>query len=775
MEAGVIWMPRLPPRSLALVQTVQGVVKAGFKDAAHPVGMSPHCRPWPPLNWPNVASPSGCCIVVPAHGSIVTALYVSFEEVLPLYSALDEHSAAHDVDARRNTDLGTARCTARHLYAAAVPLACLYLVRHQLMVARRPYANQSTLDNLDALVILFAGLYTYLLAGKTTPLKHWTSSFSRHIAALFLIQNLTKAPHYSAATYSLLFLTSALSSLVLVGTSVVYQMLQDVSFQKVNLALFSSCLAGYTVMMLVEPSHPAIPIGRHYRDIMATGMVILLHIAGDFLSLSILRRTSAFTVASITLLSSSITTPFWHLFFWKTPPFTNVQWLASALAIYAALSYFLDGLTASAAATKTASQAWPRRYSFVLPCLTLVPFLVLACSPLTPIPHSGSYAWNATTAHSPRLMPHQYDASYNLTRNANGSTALDSACVRRPLPISSEYVGPGARPDFHAFDDVLLVVFFSHARYDINLDGYREVYSVYFPNVRIASNSVCWVPTARIADSCTRTMSGGLVHAEEDISAGWFKMGGRMTKLIKFTPQAHHMLYTAMKDHPCYAGYLWAPFDALLNPQALHAPPPAWVSKQTAEEYYLEANAWGTDWEWWWYWVFVYHLSWLTAFQVGEKHVGLGVCLPAYERMPLHMRKRLEGFTGGAGHLVGGSADTMYLPGHLRADFLDVLGTFLQTDCFLEIALPTTVHLVLPVDEEIAFVDHWWNQPSPSPTNTSFVRQKWEEGYEVDSLHSFHWGDIQDDGFFGPNKNSVADMRALFADSFKRQGIIPPR
>jgi hypothetical protein len=59
--------------------------------------------------------------------------------------------------------------------------------------------------------------------------------------------------------------------------------------------------------------------------------------------------------------------------------------------------------------------------------------------------------------------------------------------VRRPLPVSSEYVGPGARPDFHAFDNVLLVVFFSHARYDINLDGYREVYSPYFPNVRILS------------------------------------------------------------------------------------------------------------------------------------------------------------------------------------------------------------------------------------------------------------------------------------------------
>ncbi len=28
---------------------------------------------------------------------------------------------------------------------------------------------------------------------------------------------------------------------------------------------------------------------------------------------------------------------------------------------------------------------------------------------------------------------------------------------------------------------------------------------------------------------------------------------------------AHHMLYTAMMEHNCYDGYLWAPFDTLLN------------------------------------------------------------------------------------------------------------------------------------------------------------------------------------------------------------------
>ena len=46
-------------------------------------------------------------------------------------------------------------------------------------------------------------------------------------------------------------------------------------------------------------------------------------------------------------------------------------------------------------------------------------------------------------------------------------------------------------------------------------------------------------------------------QAAEDLSdLENYKIGGRM---------AHHMLYTAMQEHPCYDGYLWAPFDTLLN------------------------------------------------------------------------------------------------------------------------------------------------------------------------------------------------------------------
>ena len=66
------------------------------------------------------------------------------------------------------------------------------------------------------------------------------------------------------------------------------------------------------------------------------------------------------------------------------------------------------------------------------------------------------------------------------------------ACARRPLafaPLRS----PEARV-YREFDDVLLVVFFSHARYDVNLDYYRAVYAEYFPNVsppRLSRTSDC--------------------------------------------------------------------------------------------------------------------------------------------------------------------------------------------------------------------------------------------------------------------------------------------
>ena len=79
--------------------------------------------------------------------------------------------------------------------------------------------------------------------------------------------------------------------------------------------------------------------------------------------------------------------------------------------------------------------------------------------------------------------------------------------------------------------------------------------------------------------------------------------------------------------------------------------------------------------------------------------------MPAFEKAPTVMREHLASLTNGT-RLIGGSADTMYIPGRHRISFMDILGLFLETDCFLEIATPTTLHLVSPPGDPILYVDH---------------------------------------------------------------------
>ena len=80
--------------------------------------------------------------------------------------------------------------------------------------------------------------------------------------------------------------------------------------------------------------------------------------------------------------------------------------------------------------------------------------------------------------------------------------------------------------------------------------------------------------------------------------------------------------------------------------------------------------------------------------------------MQAFNKVPEHQRARLAAFNDGETRLLGGSSDTIYIPGKHRETFLSTLALFLETDCFLEIATPTTVHLTVPPDEPILFVDH---------------------------------------------------------------------
>lgn len=50
-------------------------------------------------------------------------------------------------------------------------------------------------------------------------------------------------------------------------------------------------------------------------------------------------------------------------------------------------------------------------------------------------------------------------------------SVVTETCQRKPL-ASLSWHDPRI---YHEFDNVLLIVFFSHARYDVNLDNYKKV------------------------------------------------------------------------------------------------------------------------------------------------------------------------------------------------------------------------------------------------------------------------------------------------------------
>ena len=90
--------------------------------------------------------------------------------------------------------------------------------------------------------------------------------------------------------------------------------------------------------------------------------------------------------------------------------------------------------------------------------------------------------WTSFTIYSTDQIAAEDAGALSHSSSLDLLTAAAVTCPRRPLASASYFKGNRM---YHAFDDVLLVVFFSHARYDVNLDYYREVYAEFFPNVRI--------------------------------------------------------------------------------------------------------------------------------------------------------------------------------------------------------------------------------------------------------------------------------------------------
>lgn len=189
------------------------------------------------------------------------------------------------------------------------------------------------------------------------------------------------------------------------------------------------------------------------------------------------------------------------------------------------------------------------------------------------------------------------------------------------------------------------------------------------------------------------------------------------------------MLDQHVAEEDCYEGYLWAPFDTFLNVARLlqfnrdkmwyHSPFGVPVPNMALEDATKHASPakispdpygnvtkiwrhWGPDW-WFvlclcrgpisfpadthpipvyrWGRVRYYHDVWGASLILGfsEPHVGLSVCMLAFEKVPLHMRKHLASLTGNETRLVGGSSDTAYFPRepHVYPKFARALTIFI--------------------------------------------------------------------------------------------------
>ncbi|KAH7913341.1 hypothetical protein BJ138DRAFT_1146234 [Hygrophoropsis aurantiaca] len=544
--------------------------------------------------------------------------------------------------------------------------------------------------------------------------------------------------------YSILCATALSTSLCLTAIDVVYKHHHPSSFDTINLILFASCaviqLSLYLLQSLfIAPTAPADIV----MMLASSSFVLpLLEATRDVVVLLIISSYDAVTESTLAAFAAMLII---------MVPATNSMDLPSNLmvggliAIIAAVTYGYTLVKSSEDDTESETQ--PRRV--ILGTLALVLALVYISITLV---HEGTGVTGPAFPFGFQVGP------------------KPQTCHRKSLASHSFIEGPR---NYTKFDDILLIVFFSHARYNANLDFHREVYADYFPNI-------VYIGPASREDAGFAHSYDVLVdsyESDEDLSdPSFYKMAGRM---------AHHMLYTALREHDCYDGYLWAPFDTLLNIPRLeqfnqdkfwyHSPWAEPVPNPAIEEHVSVRNAslhapaallspdpslnltdgwrgWGLD--WWW----------------GDPHVGVSVCMEAFWKVPSERRERLALLTDGETRLIGGSADTLYIPGRHRNQFMDTLGLFLETECFLEIATPTALHLVVPPDDHILYVDHWWIwQP---PFNASFVRQQWKAGFEVDTFHTFHWGDRDPvDGEWRSNHEHIADVRSLLRESAERQGI----
>ncbi|KAG8981346.1 hypothetical protein FRB90_007314, partial [Tulasnella sp. 427] len=449
---------------------------------------------------------------------------------LPEEVILDDDDDPHDPAASR---------IGRQPVLQLIFLACLLLIGDYAMTSRAAIWKDVPLHTAAALTVVFAALNDQFFLGRPAVLALWTPALLQFCASILPSPVLPS----TFSDLNIFLATPIYSAFLLLAIELIFKRNHAISLSTLGLILFIATFLCHVGAFFLSASQFSISWNTSYL------IHALLQAGVGVASLAVIKYTSVFAFCSLTLLSSALLLPVHGGILQVLPDQQAIQLFISALGIYGAFAFWRAWTTADTPPNSPgdAETRWlPKPSSAIWGlCLTVLLSLGLYSAYGDGQRGEGTWRMDPLALRDAMFVPSPTSSrSFSMAE----SGALSGQCVRPPLPPSSQWNGTR---NFHAFDDVLLVVFFSHARYDVNLDAHREAYAPYFPNILYIG------PASREDKGFNHSYDVFVdsYQSDEDLN-GWYKMAGRM---------AHHMFYTAVKDNPCYSGYLWAPFDALLN------------------------------------------------------------------------------------------------------------------------------------------------------------------------------------------------------------------
>ncbi|KAG8940195.1 hypothetical protein FRC03_005677 [Tulasnella sp. 419] len=385
----------------------------------------------------------------------------------------------------------------RRLVYQLLVLGILYAARYYMRISQNVLADDATYYVISLSMIVFIGMQSAFF--------RFYLERSLWMPALLLVTCLAmNQPSVSSAlprfNILLILLSTWLSSLLLLYTQKIYRFNNRISIHKLNIILFIFTLITHAIVLILHIADfpyttPLLPstlassvsaMAYFWRDVRLVTL-LLVEAFSDVVSLSVIRDTSAFTFVFVSMFSSLVTPPILALTTDVVGDWNFQRVSSIVLGCYAAWTYLRSSMDTDTQMDAYGRTTSPDRTSPLSPSNPGT-FRSSSRSALAILVLFGLLIGYGLITSSPLLLPQSLISTVAiLGSQAAFAVPLNrvptAQCSRNPLPPSSNYTGTGDR-GFHAFDDILAVVFFSHARYDVNLDYYREVYSKYFPNVR---------------------------------------------------------------------------------------------------------------------------------------------------------------------------------------------------------------------------------------------------------------------------------------------------